>query len=748
MMRVIATTVAALVYSATQAQSPEVQLDEVVVTAQKRAENLQEVPISVTALSGDQLEKLQIRGFQDLAGVVPNLIVSSPLGSGVPIFALRGVSMSDFSLSQDGPVATYYDEIYKGNPAIMGVGAYDLERIEVLKGPQGTLYGRNSTGGAVNLITRKPDFTNAADLSLGYGNYRHVQANGAGQIAISDALGFRGAFTYEDADGWFKNLSPGEPDLESTRQYGLRGTLRFRPNDGLDLVIRAATSKATPTAYGISSRPAGPDGIGAPLYPVIGVDGNPIEPDFRAGLGGREGFNPNLPKRRTKVNSVSATADVRLADSLTLTSISSWDRGSMSITEDAEGTQIQLLRSDYVGRTRQVAEDLRITSSFDGPFNFIVGGYYGEQKIFNGTKYTFLADADINVDGVVDAQDCIDGGFFPACQFANTFDQKKKTAAVYSDASYALTDRLTLRGGLRYTKDKGRQYNFAAVAADVDGTPLFNLIPGVDGQTAELSFKDNNVSGRLGIDFRITPDVMVYANYSTGYRGAGFNAQAFFFPEELGVAKPEKLRSMEVGFKSEWVGGTVRLNGALFDYRYKNQQTLNVDPVTVQQTLINLPKSSIRGGELEMLFRPVDRLGLSAALGFLDSEVKQGSVSGEDVSGNHLQNTPSFTATASIDWDIPVTERGVVTAHVDGSYTSSQYFDIQNRASMKEGDYVVLNGRLRFESPSGRYGVTVWGKNLTNKLYLTGGFDISGQGYLYRHVSPPRMYGVSFDARY
>jgi outer membrane receptor protein involved in Fe transport len=188
-------------------------VEDIVVTAQRREERLQDVPVSVTALSGDTLKSQRIVNASDLASVTPNLQSVSTVGSSTPIFALRGISMSDYSLNQASPVATYFDEVYKGNFALLGVSLFDLERVEVLRGPQGTLYGKNTTGGAVNLIAERPGFEPEASLSAGYGNFNRYEANGALQMPLNDTLAARLAFTYANANGYLRNLSAGQGDL-------------------------------------------------------------------------------------------------------------------------------------------------------------------------------------------------------------------------------------------------------------------------------------------------------------------------------------------------------------------------------------------------------------------------------------------------------------------------------------------------------------------------------------------------------
>jgi len=205
------------------ADSSIAALEEIVVTAQKRSETLQTVPVSVTVLTSGQLARLKFDSPSDLVTQIPNLQVDGIIGEGSPLFALRGVSMFDYSLSQDSPVASYVDEVYKGNVALFGVEMYDLERIEVLRGPQGTLYGKNATGGAINFITHKPGFEEDGYIKIGFGNYDRKEAEGAFQTGlIPDHLAVRVAFTYTKANGFVQNVLPGYPDLEGIDQYGVR----------------------------------------------------------------------------------------------------------------------------------------------------------------------------------------------------------------------------------------------------------------------------------------------------------------------------------------------------------------------------------------------------------------------------------------------------------------------------------------------------------------------------------------------
>ncbi|HWW58175.1 MAG TPA: TonB-dependent receptor [Sphingopyxis sp.] len=696
---------------------------DIVVTAQKRSERLQDVPIAVSALGGDSLERQRVTQADELASKIVNLQLTSTVGDNTPIFALRGVSMSDYSLNQASPVATYYDEVYKGNFAFLGVAMYDLERVEVLRGPQGTLYGKNTTGGAVNLISRTPVLGDTEGyLNLGYGNYNRYEANGAVSVPLGETLAARVAFTFARADGWFKNQLPGEPDLASVREYGVRGSLLFEPSDSARFILRASTSYQNPRNYGIYAQP---------------------EAVNRPGLGRREIEANVTDRRRARTWSVSLTGTVDLSDTLAITSVTSWDKGRLNFYEDTDGTATELLEIPYTDRATQFAQDLRLTSDFDGPFNFILGAYFNREKVYNETTFEIGKDIDSDgLPGVTDADCAI--GFPLGCLFRNSFDQLKKSYALYSDVSFELTDQLTLRGGLRFTHDKGTQSNFEANAFGPNGVLVMNLIP-----PSQLDYSQENLSGKIGADYKINPDVMVYGNYSRGYRAPSFNAQAFFDPSELSVAEAEKIEAFELGLKSQFADRRVTLNMAAFHYSYSNQQFINIDPATAAQTLLNIPRSRILGGEAELTVRATDMLTLRAGVGLLDTKIKRGIVSGVDVRGNNLSNAPKFTFTGGVDATVMDGSSGKLSLHGDINYSSSQYFEVLNIPRLRQDSYVLLAGHIDWESADGRWNASVWGKNLTNKFYFTSRVDLlAGFGFDYNHVGTPRTYGVTVGVKF
>ncbi len=691
---------------------------DIVVTANKRAERLQDVPISVSAVSGESLAASHVTQAEDIAQTVPNLQMNTTVGDNTPIFSLRGVSMYDYSLNQSSPVAAYYDEVYKGSFALLGATMFDIDRIEVLRGPQGTLYGKNTTGGAINLITKTAklgEFSGSA--AVGYGNYDRIDLNAAVNAPLVDKAAVRVAGTFTRADGWLDNQTPGQPNLNSVREFAVRGSLLVEPTNGASFVLRIAHSYQNPRNYGIYAEPLAANRAGLSTYQI----------------------RSNLAdvRRTARTTAISLTGNIDLSDSLTLTSITSFDKGKLFLFEDTDGQDLRVFEVSYDAKATQWTQDLRLTSDFDGPANFILGGYFSHEKVFNSNATYIFADTDSDgVPGITGA-DC--AAALPlSCVFINRFDQKKKSAAIYGDASFEAGGALTLRAGLRYTRDTGSQNDLVSVATALNGDVVAKPIP-----LTNLSYATNNLSGKAGLDYRLSDDVMAYATFSRGYRSPSFNAQAFFAPAEAGSAGSETINAYEVGLKSQFADRAATLNLAGFYYDYHNQQFISVDPATAAANLINIPESRIYGAEAELSWEANSTLTLRTGLGFLNSKVERGVISGINIAGKKLPTAPSFSMTGGIDLNLMDNNSGKLVLSGSGSYASSQFFEIMNVERLKQGSYALFNAHLDWTSAEGRWNASLWGRNLGRKFYTTAGIDLSGFGFDYKQWGTPRTYGVT-----
>jgi iron complex outermembrane recepter protein len=772
-----AAVIAMLAAAAARAENAPADIEgiqEIVVTAEKRSESLQSVPVSVTALTGAQLAQLKMDSPSDLVTQVPNLQVNGIVGEGSPLFSLRGVSMFDYSLNQSSPVASYIDEVYKGNFTLFGVELYDLERVEVLRGPQGTLYGKNTTGGAINFITHKPGFDTEGDIKVGAGNYNRREVEGDFQTAlVPERVAVRFAFTYTKVDGFIQNVHPGSPDLEGVDQYGVRLSLLYKASDDLDFTLRFSKSMQDPQNYAIiggripAPSATSPGGVGFTGY-------------FRTQDGTYTGVpltnyqiaQSYTPRRRQDNEALALTGEWKVSPTNKFTSITSWDEGSLFNPEGTDGAPYYIWKIPYFGKTRQVTQDLRLTSTGDAALRYIVGAYYQHEIIFNSTENQIFTDPAFNT--FHDYRDCAASSFGPGagynigtninlgCDYFNSFDQIRNSWAAYTDDSYRLADWITLRAGLRYNHDNGSQKNALDQLRGSDQVPIANLgffsqqpngtygptlaLPGspnysaLVNQTRSQFLHNTAVTGRAGADFTLTSDALLYLNYSRGYRSAAFNAQFLFTPGDLTTVKPETLDSYEAGFKTSWLNHRVQVDGALFRYQYKNQQIINVYP-TGPQPLINLGKSKIDGGELEIVTRPVHSLTLRASAGFLHSEVQQGVLATGSINGQQLPYAPHVSGTVAMDWEAWQVAPGKINLHVDMNYNSKQFLALPNEDAISQGGYSLLNGRLSFVSGDDKWDLGIWARNIADKFYLTNAVDVQGFGFDYRHVGTPRMFG-------
>lgn len=271
-----------------------------------------------------------------------------------------------------------------------------------------------------------------------------------------------------------------------------------------------------------------------------------------------------------------------------------------------------------------------------------------------------------------------------------------------------------------------------------------NLIP-----LSELKYSTDNLSGKIGADYKFDSGNMIYANVSRGYRAPSFNAQAFFDPSELSVAKAEKVTSYEVGAKTQFADRRVTLNMAAFYYDYRNQQFINVDPVAATQTLLNIPKSRIYGAEADLTVRAADVFSFHAGLGLLATKILEGSVSGTDVAGHKLSNAPSLSFNLGADLTVIDGGAGKLSLHPEMVYQTSQYFEVINIPRLKQDGYALIGGHIDYETADGRWNASIWAKNLANKQYFTSRVDLlAGWGFDYNHVGTPRTYGITVGMKF
>ncbi len=687
----------------TSAAEDNAGLEDIIVTATKRNENLQDVPVAVSAISSTALAAQGVFETSDLNHAMPNLQVSSPYGQQQPNFSLRGVGVgTEFNANAASPVGVYVDEVYQSFRASHGQQLYDLEQIEVVRGPQGTLYGRNTTGGAINFITRKPGLAgNNGYLTLGYGRFNRINVEGAVEYTLSpDRAGIRIAGTYVHSNPYIRNRLAAGVNLPTstfpaaagtgnrstgidpgiTESYGIRGTLRFKLGETVDIHIKGYAAKATggqevPIATGQSTTN---DTINylSPNFLLGGLFGafapGLLPASYSAsgrGLSDREVEADTVGDAISRAEGVVLDLRVELSDHLKLVSITGYDSGlySQLNNTDCDATPLRLCSIGYRSSFHAFNQDVRL--DYDGgDFKFILGGYYGRDSITADNRPDFfnvlsdirnaigLPASYFNPGGNFNGTLLPAGSFPTGIRATQHFAQVRTSYAAYGEASFKFTDTLTATAGVRYTHDQNvfkdgltTFYDDAGTArlitvSNFNGGALGNafflqpvrdaagtvVLPAFNGAPFNLplpgglrrSGSTGRLSGRFILDWKPSDDAMVYASYSRGYRAGTFNGLAYGSSSQVYFVPPETVNAYEVGFKTRFADNRVQLNGALFYYDYKGQQGQVVDS-TATANLIALD-GTLKGLELELIFAATDTLRFNASLGILDSSYKHG----------------------------------------------------------------------------------------------------------------------------
>jgi iron complex outermembrane recepter protein len=731
-------------------------LEEITVTAQRRTQNLQDVPVSVTGFSDDNINDLNIETADDVAAHVPNFQVSSPFGDVQPLFSIRGVSMPDYNTNQQSPIGVYVDEAYLGATVSHGLSLFDLERIEVLRGPQGTLYGKNTTGGAINFITKTPEVDDEINgyLKVGYGNLNTRTGSAAIEgTLVEGSLAGRLAATSKKDDGFYENKLGGG-DLGQTDYWALRGTLNWQVNENASAVLKYSTARSdgSPSAFQTFGHLAG----GADTSGYV----RPASLDFHEGE-----INGDGPST-VDLDIAILTVNYEL-DNYTLTSVSSWSDVDSSFFSDIDGSPASVLHNTYSTAQESVSQDFRIASNFDGNINFITGIYYGKESLNLQVLYEILEDA-LPFFGVTDQRT----------------ETTKATTAAYSQVRFDLTDNLGFDIGLRYTKDDIDLDYINVSQLNHDGTPMGTLIPGnitegtaspVDGPFAfspgpvflggpytlasgpTYQANEEEITGKINVDYVTGDGEMVYANYSRGYRSGSYDGGGYYLVRsfEEAYADPEFVDAYEVGFKGDYIDGSLRINGALFYLDYTDQQIIS-GRENISTILENAGNATIKGLETEVWWRASENLSLRAAVGLLDTEYGELTLRGDDLSGNELISAPEVSFNIAGDYSLPINTTLVFKLHVDANYQAQQWFSAYNDVVTPDGrdystieqeSYWLLNARLGFDfGPDEDLSVFVWGKNLADKEYYVYGINLRGptNADLFT-TGAPRTFGLGIE---
>ena len=698
----------------------------IIVTAQRREQAITDVPVAITALSSEALEARGVANTAQLGSVVPNLQVNSAFGNTQPNFALRGVSVvNEFNVNQASPIGVYIDDVYIANRTSQGQGLFDLERVEVLRGPQGTLFGRNTTGGTINLITRSPDLNGSNGfLEVGYGNFDTFTAQGAIEATlIENQLGVRLAANVIQGDGKFENVVPGVRDPGSEDVLQGRISVRARPGDGpLDIKVRA---------YGGRSRGAQ----------------NPAVSSTSTGLEFFQVRQNRVGDYNTEAYGIAANIAYELSDIASITSITSYDAGEQFLDFNADGSPIDLLATPRRAKYDQFSEELRTNISLDR-LELVAGVYYGTDTVRVNNRYLIGAPV---------------AGLPFAVGYFQRYRQTRDSVAVFAQGDYELSEQLTLTVGARYTWDDAKyrdgRANLFAFLDDTFDSDTFVLAETVfdpDDPAQDFSLDGSNkaLTGRIALAYEFEDGTLAFASYNRGYRSGAFNGGSYTSTIGINYVDPEKVNAYEVGLKGSL--GAMTYSAAGFYYDYSDQQLTDLRPGPIS-FLVNAPKARILGAELETSTYVSNWLDIDLSLSYLDTEYKELSLEGVVLDGNKLPFAPEFSAQGSLNFTLFDTGDQRLMFRPSAVYTSQRYFSpfneidgsaIQNNVELQQGSTFVVDLNLAYEFSDFR--VTGFVRNLFNEEIYSYGLDLRGAGFGFNLLVPqqPRTYGVQLRASF
>lgn len=723
-------------YAQASAPNPEAQqtplplssdaAGDIVVTAQRRSESLLNVPLAVTAITGDALQRRGISQPTELRSIIPNLQVNDTNGGAEPNFTLRGIGVgTDYSSNQASPVGVYADDAYLAFRTTYNGQMFDLERVEVLRGPQGTLFGRNTTGGAINFVTRKPGLSGSNGyVDLGYGDYNEVRAEAAAEATLIDGvLGVRGAVSYDRRDGYFRNLFPERANPADANNLRARIAVRYRPSEALDINLKLFANHSYQFNPGSQTTGIGPGGV------------NPITGYSRANLGFYEVESENPHRNSSSSKGGALTVKLRLSDDLSVQSLTSYDTARSLLGGDVDASPVDLLQATFFTRYNEVNQELRFVYNH-GAVKAQGGLFYGRDQVDIRDLYKFLGF--LEGLGVPADPSLTNGG----ATIDQNYTQVRTSAAIFGQADIEFLPRLTLTVGARYTKDTAQYENGTAFIGDYNFNPLVQTV-GTPGNPLNQRGGSKAVTGRAALNYKFDSGLLLYASYNRGYRAGTFNGQGYLDASQVSFVAPEIVNAYEGGIKGRFFNNALTLAAAGFYYDYSNQQIQ--DQVGAVAFLRSGGKSTLTGFEVESTARFSPAASLSANLGYTHSRYDQLTLQGIDLSGNELPLTPAVTSTVRFDYTVPDVSGGQLLLSPSVTYTSKEFFTPYNNAldnaPLQQSGFAILDAVVEWKK--GPWAVRLWGKNLTETHYYAYEINLTSFGFYYRNPGAPRTFGVA-----
>lgn len=741
-------------------------LAEIVVTAQRRSENLQDVPLSVTAISGDKLDAIGAGGqdVRALSARVPSLVVESSFGRTFPRFYIRGLGNTDFDFNASQPVSLVYDDVVLENPILKGFPVFDVASVEVLRGPQGTLFGRNTPAGIVKFDSVKPRDTAGGYARLSYGRFNAINAQGAVGGPLGEKVSVRLSGLYQRQDGYIDNVLPSgtrKNALEGYKEFAARFQVLVKPSEDFDILLAGQLRSLDGTArvFRANVFTRGKTGLNANFNRyAVSTDGK------------------NEQSVRTGNASAKLTYD---AGPVSLISVTSYWRGNATSVGDVDGgfgasflppaltgpgyIPFTAETRDSVPMLKQFTQELRIVSNGDGALSYQGGFFYFNEKLdIVSDNYSTLGDPNNAAGGV---------------NIKVAQAQKSKAYGVFGSLTYKLTDQLSITGGIRYNDDKR---SYSVVRSKDTQFPGFLQNP---LGTVNRKVSDNNITWDANIAYKATDDINLYARVARGYRAPSIQGRILFPPAtptplESGVTigKSETITSYEAGIKSTFLDGRARFNLNGFYYNLNNAQLTAVGGGVNANRLINAKNVRGYGLEADLELKPTDGLMLTAGLSYNNTKIQDPSLTTAgcgavrtdtfpnvsictlldpivkvatpfsaaivNINGNSLPQSPRWIANATARYGVPVGD-GEIYAYTDWAYRSKINFYLYE--SVEFQDKNQLEGGLRVGYKTDKFDIAGFVRNITKDTSAVGGIDFNN---LTGFVNEPRVWGVEIGTKF
>ncbi|WP_116365401.1 TonB-dependent receptor [Parahaliea mediterranea] len=764
-------------------------LEEVIVTAQKRAQSMQDVGIAVSAFTADQLGQLGVNRPIDLAAQTPGLDIKNTVGNSNPVITIRGVGLNDYNTNNSPSAAVHVDEVYLGSNGYLGFQLFDIERVEVLKGPQGTLFGRNTTAGSVNFFSRKPGDALEADVEARYGNYNTRELEGGIGGPLSDTLGARLAFSVNRADGHLDaqptpdaavgytpipgGIEPlgdfrGDDSLGDVDTQALRLSFTWQPADTLDVLFSVHGSRdrselwvptqledhnfsagATPVALqvlqGVNASLSGSPDLPFPVLPLTEFTIPALTDEYDVYVTQA----PDVDARQFG-GVLKLDWDLGWATLTSVTGLEELDRDQLY----QSGSAMRIYNTDFSDNLSQWTQELRLTGE-RGDDHWVIGAFYMDEEV-DFTKQVSLVDVTTRgltplLHSYFPAGVPTDGEFYslPVSGMADIdYLQEGESWALFGQYEWQLSSNWNITAGLRYTEEeKTFTGGTVAVSAAEGYPPLLSLLYSDLPIYVDNRYEDDDVSGKLALNWTPNDDVLVYLSTSKGYKSGGFDGSTILQEAATLPFGAETLWATELGFKSTLLDSSLQLNGALYYYDFDDMQaevTVELGSGNSESLRRNAGKAEIIGGELELWWRPMVGLDVRFGVAALDSEVKRFDSDDPAESalyeGNHVPDAPELTYNGMVRYQWPLGDNLLLSAMVNMNYSDEIYKDLNNTEVLKAGSYTLWGGRIGLGSQDDRWELFLWGQNLGNEAYRMNTDDDPHGVTAYYNM--PRTYGL------